>query len=173
MSIPIKFQKDINVQAEGKNWYNVGVLCDGSIYAIDDSYHMAPIDRTFAGLLFRLQIQEFRASLEDLKNRYVREIARYKRELAKLDSKRQYLLALPKSIEVCTKIEECLREIERVRYTRKEHLQNYKNGVRCAKKELTDMENFVKNKFHVKKTRVVDPEIAETKKIIAMKGKKK
>lgn len=103
LSIPVKFQVNLGVEAEGKKWETLIMLCDGSLYGIEKASKqytnergwgqneeflcLNPVNRTFAGQMLKDKKKRQISKLNDAEaglNKLVKELRVYQRRVGEL-----------------------------------------------------------------------------------------
>jgi len=91
MAIPVKVQyeflneMDVN---DGMCWRSIVILCDGSIYCVDEDYRVYPVNRSYAGHIIKTELKEVKAYYNGLMRQA--SIARHEGDLTQVDMYKRY-----------------------------------------------------------------------------------
>lgn len=152
MSIPVKFQVNLGMESEGRNWETLIMLCDGSLYGIDKSkqyytndrgygqseefLRLNPVNRTFAGQMLKEKKKKQIARLNDAEagvNKLVKELRVYQQRVGELVGQKTKS-AFNERLERRVTINQLKEKIEQ----RKPSIQRYRDEVahteRCIQK---------------------------------------
>ena len=139
MSIPIKFQVDIDIVAEGRRWERLVMLCDGSLYGIQREQYsndidLHPINRTFAGQLLKEKKKREIAKLNKIQenhNNLQKEVKMFQRRISELVGQKSK-----------SAFNERLERRETINQLKKK-LENHDPSVKCQKDVVAHIERCI------------------------------
>lgn len=105
MAIPVKVQYEFVNEVDlndGMSWHTMVILCDGSIYCVNEDYKVYPVNRSYAGHVIKTEVKAVKAGYNDLMRQAA--IYRHEGDLSNVDRYNPYIKSAKNDIIAAEKL---------------------------------------------------------------------